>query len=63
MIKVYKNVENGDLYSVEDDIDIVKENGKTYLIVRTLFGILSPIAAKYECGHFNVEKVEVEEVL
>lgn len=62
MLKIYKGVKTDRYYTVEDDIDIVKENDKTYLIVRTLFGELSPIAAKYECGHFNIEKVEVEEI-
>ena len=61
MLKVYKDIKNDVYYTSEDDIDVVRENGKTYLIIVTTPVELSPIV-KYECGHFIVEKVEVEEI-
>ena len=59
MLKIYEGVENHILYKVIDDLDIIKEDDKTYLIVRTVFKQQEPYSI-FNGGCFGIEKVEVK---
>lgn len=59
MLKIYEGVENHILYKVVDDVDIIKEDNKTYLIVRTVFKPQEPFSI-FNGGCFGIEKVEVK---
>lgn len=60
MLKIYEGVENHQLYKVVDDLDILKEDDKTYLVTRTVFGEPYPYPGCYGC--FCLDKVEVVEI-